>query len=117
VGHDAGVERDGVDSVVEVVEEPEGSQFVVRVDGDVAGAAYYRRVGDRVVFTHTEVSDPLQGRGIGSRLARGALDVVRGRGELVVPLCPFIARYISRHPEYADLVDGELLAELAGTRG
>ena len=102
-----------MDAEFEVVEEPEGGRFVVLVDGVEAGAAYYRRVGDRVAFTHTEVSDAFQGRGVGSRLARGALDAVRGRGERVVPLCPFIAGYISGHPEYAELVDEELLAELS----
>jgi predicted GNAT family acetyltransferase len=107
----------GGEAGLEVSEEPEGERFVVRIDGEVAGAAYYRRAGGRVIFTHTEVSDAFQGRGVGSALARGALDAVRGRGELVVPLCPFIAGYIEGHPEYADLVDEELLGELRAAAG
>ena len=75
-------------------------------------ATYYRRVGDRVVFTHTEVDDAYGGRGIGSALARGALDAVRAHGERVVPLCPFIAAYIDRHPDVADLIDEALTAQL-----
>jgi uncharacterized protein len=102
---------------LEVSEEPDGERFVVRIGGELAGAAYYRRLGDRVVFTHTEVSDAFQGKGVGSALARGALDAVRERGERVVPLCRFIAGYIEEHPEYADLVDREMLAELSPERG
>jgi predicted GNAT family acetyltransferase len=56
------------------------------------------------VFTHTQIDDAYEGHGIGSTLARGALDDVRRRGGSVVAQCPFIASYIDRHPEYADLL-------------
>ena len=45
-----------------------------------------------------------EGRGLGGRLVVGALDDIRARGLLTVPLCPFAAEYIRRHPEYQDLV-------------
>lgn len=98
------------DDALQVSDEPEHGRFAVRIGDELGGAAYYRRRGDRVVFTHTEVSDAFQGRGVGSALARGALDTVRSRGERAVPLCPFIARFIAGHPEYADLVDQDLPA-------
>jgi uncharacterized protein len=101
------------DDSLEVRDEPDERRFSVRIGGELAGAAYYRRRGDRVIFTHTEVSDQFQGRGVGSALARGALDQVRIRGERAVPLCPFIARYIANHPDYAELVDQEFLTELS----
>jgi predicted GNAT family acetyltransferase len=72
--------------------------------GVVAGFAAYRRREGRVVFTHTEVDDAFEGRGVGSTLVRAALDAVRDEGVQVVPLCPFVRSYIHRHPEYADLV-------------
>ena len=53
---------------------------------------------------HTEVPKELNGRGIGSALARGLLDIARTQGLTVKPLCPFVAGYIAKHPEYADLV-------------
>jgi predicted GNAT family acetyltransferase len=56
------------------------------------------------VFTHTEVDPAFEGHGIGSALAAGALDDARRRGLVVVPSCPFIRAYITRHPEYADLL-------------
>lgn len=73
----------------------------------LAGFAEYRLVGDRIVFTHTEVDDAFGGQGVGSAIAAWALDDVRARGQLrVVPRCPFIRGWIERHPAYADLVDG-----------
>lgn len=66
--------------------------------------AAYRRSPGTVTFTHTEVPEALEGRGIGAQLVRGALDDARARGEKVVPLCPFVAAYITRHPEYQDLL-------------
>lgn len=84
----------------------------MRLDGELAGAAYYTRRSDRVVLTHTEVDDAFEGQGVGSALARGTLDAVRARGERVIALCPFIAGYIGKHAEYQDLVDDGPLEDL-----
>jgi len=50
------------------------------------------------------VPKALEGRGIGSALARGLLDLARAQKLKVKPLCPFVAGYIKKHPEYADLL-------------
>ena len=74
---------------------------------DVAGAravAAYQLEGERIVFTHTLVPAAIEGRGVGGRLVRGALDQVRDCGLKVVPQCPFVAAWIDRHPEYRDLL-------------
>ncbi len=90
-----------------VVENNEAAhRFEAKVDGDVALVAY-RRSGDRIIFTHTEVPEALEGRGLGSKLAHTALDFARAQKLTVVPLCPFVAAYIRRHREYADLVPAE----------
>jgi uncharacterized protein len=91
-------------SDVEVVDNPAKRRYEVMVDGEVAGASYYRDVDDVRVLTHTEVADEFEGQGVGSRLIAGALDEIRARGLRVTPLCPFAAAYIERHPEYVDLV-------------
>jgi predicted GNAT family acetyltransferase len=88
----------------EVVDTPEASRYELRLGDRVIGFAAYRRRNDRVVFIHTEVDESYEGRGLGNRLAKAALDDVRGKGLVVVPLCPFIARYIQQHPEYHELV-------------
>ena len=74
------------------------------VDGHVAFTEY-RRAGDVLTLNHTEVPKQLSGRGIGSTLARNALDWARAQGLKVVPRCPFIKSYIDKHAEYADLLE------------
>lgn len=95
---------------IAVVEAAERSRFEVLVDGELAGFALYIRRGLRLVFVHTEIDPRFEGQGLGSKLAAGALGAARAAGDLVVPLCPFIASYITKHPAYEDLVDHELLA-------
>ncbi|GGQ34262.1 putative GNAT family acetyltransferase [Actinomadura coerulea] len=80
------------------------SRYEIRLDGDLAGFAEYERGEGALVFTHTEVDSAFEGKGVGSALARGALDDVRSQGLSVVPLCPFIKKWIDRHPDYHDLV-------------
>jgi predicted GNAT family acetyltransferase len=87
-----------------VVDNPERRRFELEHDGDVAFSAYRREPG-RIVITHTEVPEVFRGKGIGSALARGALDLVRASGDKLVARCPFIAAYIESHPEYQDLLE------------
>lgn len=88
---------------MEVINNKEASQFEINLDGKLAKAEYMDR-GKLIVFTHTEVPQEFEGKGVGSALAKTALDYARAEGKEVMPLCPFIAAYIRRHPEYADLV-------------
>lgn len=90
---------------VEVRNNPDEHGYEAWLDGELAGFAAYRLRERSVVFTHTEVDDRFEGQGVGSQLARGALDGVRADGERdVVPLCPFIKGWIDKHPDYRDLV-------------
>jgi uncharacterized protein len=93
---------------IEIRDEPDENAYVVQVDGARAGKAEYRDRGESRVFRHTEVDDRFSGSGVGTRLVRHSLDDVRELGRKVVPLCPFFAAYIKRHPEYEDLVDQEM---------
>jgi predicted GNAT family acetyltransferase len=92
------------DQTLAVRHDTAGERYVASLDGEEAGFAAYRVNSDIVTFTHTEVDERFEGHGIGSRLAQAALDDVRGQGKRVRPLCPFIARYIREHDDYADLV-------------
>jgi uncharacterized protein len=93
--------------MAEVTNNPEKSRYEAHVDGELAGVAAYQRTDELVVFTHTEVEPAFEGHGIGSALARFALDDVRREGtHRVLPLCPFIKEWIGHHPDYADLVYG-----------
>lgn len=89
---------------IEIRDNPEEGRFETTVDGHTA-VLRYRIEGDRIRLVHTGVPEPLEGRGIGSRLARFALDSARRRGLAVWPDCPFVASYIRRHPERRDQLD------------
>jgi predicted GNAT family acetyltransferase len=81
------------------------NRYEAWIDGRLAGAAYYELDEKRIVFTHTEVDDEFEGQGVGSTLARFALDDVREQGgRRVVPRCPFIKSWIEKHPDYEDLL-------------
>jgi predicted GNAT family acetyltransferase len=91
---------------VRVTDRPDRSRFEAHVDGELAGFAAYVAADDLIMFTHTDVFDAFEGRGVGSALARGALDAVRADGtRKVLPRCPFIRGWIEKHPDYQDLVD------------
>lgn len=77
-------------------------RFELALDGHTAFATYQRADGVLTIL-HTEVPKELNGRGIGSKLVRGILDGARAAGLKVRPLCPFVASYMDKHPEYADL--------------
>jgi predicted GNAT family acetyltransferase len=87
----------------EVRNNPEQNHFELEVEGHTAIAVYALSAGV-ITFTHTEVPSALEGRGIGSKLARGALDAARAQGLKVMARCPFIAGYIRKHAEYQDLL-------------
>jgi len=95
---------EGSTADAQVVDVPEANRYELRLDGRLVGVAAYRRRDGRIAFTHTEVDEACEGRGLGSLLAASALDDARRAGLAVVPLCPFIAHYIERHPEYEELV-------------
>jgi predicted GNAT family acetyltransferase len=93
----------GKGDAVDVVDNEAEHRYEARVDGQLA-VLTYRRSGDRITFIHTGVPAALEGRGIAGTLARVALEDARAAGLAVIPRCPYIAAYIRRHPEYADLV-------------
>jgi predicted GNAT family acetyltransferase len=78
-------------------------RFELDAEGHVAFSEYMRADGV-IEIRHTEVPPALNGKGIGSRLVRGLLDLVRAEGAKVRPRCPFVRGYIEKHPEYADLL-------------
>jgi predicted GNAT family acetyltransferase len=87
-------------------------RYEIVVDGVVAGFLQYTMRGGRVVLAHTEVPEANAGRGLATRLVRGALDDIRQRGLGIVPVCPFVEAFIERNPDYDDLVDHEMFDAL-----
>jgi predicted GNAT family acetyltransferase len=87
-----------------VADASEDHRYEARIGDGLAGYAAYLRTPQLIAFVHTEVDDAYGGRGVGSALARTALDEARAQGLRVVAVCPFIAGWIDRHPAYQDLL-------------
>jgi hypothetical protein len=94
-----------------VTNNEEAQRFEATVDG-LRSILTYRRLPDRIVFTHTEVPQPLEGNGIAAKLTAAALDFARASHLRVVPLCPYVSSFIGKHREYQDLVSAEDLQKL-----
>lgn len=93
------------DLVVE--DNPEEMRYEARIGDRVVGIAEYELPDDAgpITFVHTEVLPDAEGQGVGSRLARGALDDVRRRGLRLRSDCEFMSAYLTRHHDYDDLID------------
>lgn len=89
-----------------VTHDPMHRRFTLALAGATALLTYNLQ-DDTIYFTHTEVPPEMEGKGIGGQLAKAGLDFARASHLKVVPRCPFVAGYLKRHLEYADLVRAE----------
>ena len=90
---------------VSVTDNEHLHRYQATADGKPAGFIAYRVRPDGVrVMLHTEVDPAFEGKGVGGRLVSQALDAERAAGRKIEVVCPFVAAYLRRHPEYADLV-------------
>lgn len=92
------------DESIEIIDNAERHRYEVLADGNVAGFLEYSVDGDVVAMPHTVVDRAFSGHGLAGMLARRALDDAAAAGRTVVPTCPFVARWIAKHPEYERLV-------------
>jgi predicted GNAT family acetyltransferase len=93
-------------SGIELVHAPELHRYEIR-DGDVlVGFTQYRLPDDvHVDFIHTEVDDEYGGRGLAGDVVEYALADVREQGKRAIPHCPYVAKWIRKHSDYADITD------------
>ena len=85
-----------------VVHNEAAHQFEIPNDQGRALLKYVKR-GNLLDLVHTEVDEQFAGRGFAAALARAALDYARANDLKVVATCPFVRKYLERHPEYNDL--------------
>lgn len=95
---------DSIPVTVTVTRNPDRRRYEASVAGAVAGFVDYQETSELVVLTHTEVDRAAEGMGVGSALARAALDDVRERGLKALVICPFIIGWLRRHHEYVDVL-------------
>ena len=89
------------DSPVRILDLPDAQRYEATIDGALAGFLDYRRGSDRFLISHTEVDEAYEGRGVGSALARRAIDDARAAGLTIIVACPFVRAWLARHPEDA----------------
>ncbi|MFD7441648.1 GNAT family N-acetyltransferase [Streptomyces sp. NPDC059909] len=93
-------------SAAPVVERNDAKhRYEILVDGKRAGLTAYRDRGTQRVFYHTAVDDAFAGQGLASHLVHQALTDVRDSGKRIVPACPYVAKYLEKHDEFADITD------------
>lgn len=89
---------------ITITNPPEQHRYEALIDATLAGYCEYNLLSEAVMFTHTEVLQAHEGKGVGSALARHVLDEARADGKHVIPVCQFIAGWIRKNPDYIDLV-------------
>ena len=92
------------DRDIDARDNTEKHRFETEIEGNTAFVDYTRH-GDTIWLTHTEVPPEIEGRGVGTALAKYALDFAELNALKVVPKCPFIVDYIASHPQYANLIE------------
>lgn len=86
-----------------VIHNPQKNRFELQLDSGLAELVYMK-VGDTLIFHHTEVPEAAEGQGVGSQLAKAGLEFVKNEGISAAVMCPFVKAYIERHPEYQDVI-------------
>lgn len=79
-------------------------QFELNTEGKLSIVVYQFVDDETLALTHTEVHPDLEGKGVGSALVQGVLEFAERNNLHIVPLCPFVAAYIKRHPEWQRVV-------------
>ncbi|GAA0643597.1 GNAT family N-acetyltransferase [Brevundimonas lenta] len=87
----------------DIRDNADAHRYELPVGSEVAVVIY--NLSDRnLMITETLVPQALEGQGIASRLAKHVIEDARTRGLLILPVCPFFAGYLQKHPEHADVV-------------
>ena len=86
-----------------IIDNQARSRYEFVVEG-VTAFINYRRTPGVIALTHAEVPPEIEGRGVGTHMAREVLDAIRASGEKVIPQCSFVEAFIRRNPEYQDLL-------------
>ena len=82
-----------------------GDRYTIEVGDEVAGFTEYLDRDAQRIFFHTEIDERFAGQGLAGILVHDALADTVAAGKRIVPICPYVARYLTRHLEHADSVD------------
>jgi len=94
-----------MDRKLKLMDNEQAKRFQFDLDpGDFAKIEYIKTKDKRIYLTHTEVPKGYEGQGIGSQIIGQTLEHIKTDGWTLIPLCPFVAKYLQRHPEWKALV-------------
>jgi len=100
----------------EVSDATDRKRYEIGVGGELAGFTQYTDTGARRIFFHTEIDDRFAGQGLASALVSRALEDTRSAGLRIVPVCPYVARYVKKHHGFDDALDPVTPEALAAVR-
>ncbi|MDN3656118.1 GNAT family N-acetyltransferase [Ferruginibacter paludis] len=89
---------------INVTNNKEQKRFEVDLEGEVAFIEYKFYKGD-IAFMHSLVPESFRGKGVGTTLARAALEYANSEKLKVMLYCPFVSKFVKEHEEYQHLVD------------
>ena len=92
-------------SKADVVHNTAQKRFEIQLGDQIAMVKYILGSGE-IIFTHTEVPEAFEGQGIASKMAKVAVEYAKAQGLRIRPMCPYMASYIQRHPEYHSITAG-----------
>jgi len=87
----------------QLIDNEAAKRYEFHIDGQIPHIEYIKAKG-KIFLTHTEVPKVLEGKGIGSSIIKAALEDIKAKDLILVPLCPFVAGYIKKNPEWKELV-------------
>lgn len=88
----------------ELIDNKENHRYEFHIDKYVPKIEYIITRNGEIYLTHTEVPVALEGKGVGSQLVEKVLKDIEKQGLRLVPLCPFVAGYIQKHPDWRRIV-------------
>lgn len=88
-----------------VSRETHPDRFQIAEDGQVAGFAQFIDHDGQRIFFHTEIGEAFGGRGLAGIVVREALDATRTDGLRIVPVCPYVKKFVQTHHDWDDILD------------
>lgn len=87
---------------LEVVHNETEERFETWIDGQLSKLDYMQD-GNTMVITHVGVHPEHRGQGVAGKITEFALEYARQKSFRVIPMCPYVAVYIRRNPQYLEL--------------
>lgn len=87
---------------LEVTQNPAENRFEAWIDGQLAKLDYMEE-GETIVMTHVGVPYEFRGCGVAGKITQIGLEYAKAKSLRVIPMCSYVAAYIRRNPQYAEL--------------